>query len=86
MASSPQRTRLVAAQQSTLIDGVGPAERREAAAMMVSAIALQASPEVVALGANAKVLALWADPLERAEALAHVDLLLGVLAPNEARA
>jgi hypothetical protein len=52
-------------------------------------LSLRSSPplsEVVALGANAKVLALWADPLERAEALAHVDLLLGVLAPNEARA
>lgn len=56
-------------------------ERREAAALMVLAITRGATPEDNALGVSADTLAVFGDELERAEALAHVDLLAAVLAP-----
>jgi hypothetical protein len=58
--------------------GVDP-DRREVAALMVSAIARQATPEDLITGASSEVIGSWANPLERAEALAHVDLLAAVL-------
>lgn len=58
-----------------------PQERREHAALLVVAIGLGATPEDIAAGDLEAARVRLRDPLERAEALAHVDLLLSVLAP-----
>lgn len=50
--------------------------RREAAALIVLAVGSLATPEEIVDGPSPSVLQRWADPLEREEALAMVDLLL----------
>ncbi|WP_272473663.1 hypothetical protein [Baekduia alba] len=62
-------------------------EGLEAAARIVAAIALQATPEDVARGDfETEVRDLWMDRLQRDEAMAHVDLLVAALAPLGAAA
>jgi hypothetical protein len=57
-------------------------ERRHRAALLVLAIGRGYAPEDLADGVPADALQALGDELERAEALAHVDVLLGVLAPR----
>ena len=56
-----------------------PEERCWLAAIIVHAIAYGATPEDLAVGISPHLTASFLDPLAREEALAHVDLLLGVL-------
>ncbi len=61
-----------------------PLRRREEAALIVFAIARGLTPEEIADGVPDDVVeAFDGDPLERAEALVHVDALLEALAPEE---
>jgi hypothetical protein len=60
-----------------------PRERRHRAALLVLAIAHGLTPEDIAEEVPRAILDAFADDLQRAEALAMVDLLLDTLSPRE---
>lgn len=56
-----------------------PRSRREQAALRLLAVAYGHCPERIVRGIEPRILRAFEDPLERDEALAHVDLVLDVL-------